>query len=52
MQMSADKTGKHRRAKLKDVLALKSKLDTQQAAPEALGPLTANPSLDSYCLGN
>jgi hypothetical protein len=28
--------GKHRRAKLKDVLALKSKLDTQQAALEAL----------------
>ncbi len=28
--------GKHRRAKLKDVLALKTKIDAQQAAMEAL----------------
>jgi hypothetical protein len=28
--------GKHRRARLKDVLALKARLDTQQAAMEAL----------------
>jgi hypothetical protein len=28
--------GKHRRTKLKDVLALKAKIDAQQAAMEAL----------------
>ena len=32
--------GKHRRAKLKDVLALKAKIDAQQAAMEALAENT------------
>lgn len=34
--------GKHRRAKLKDVLALKSRIDAQRAAMEALADDTAN----------
>jgi hypothetical protein len=32
--------GKHRRTKLKDVLALKTKIDAQQAAMEALAENT------------